>query len=71
MYNVATKAIFRGVKLVIVQGVIVLAACTRVRKKEILIIIDEFEVDKMVEGHEFRPGNWVSRIMERSKANAN
>lgn len=48
----------------------VVAAYTTTKEKGILTAVDGFEVDIMVEGHRFRPGNWVGKMLERRKANA-
>lgn len=62
--------IFRGVKLVVVQGIIIVAAYARAKKKGIIADEGEFKMDVAAEGHGLMPGGWVGKILERSKAHA-
>ena len=51
--------IFRGVKLVVVQGIIIVAAYARAKKKGIIADEGEFKMDVAAEGHGLMPGgNW-------------
>lgn len=64
-----SKAIFRGVKLVVVRGVLIVAACTRAREKGILPAEDGYEMDAMAEVMDLGLGNRVGKALERSVAN--
>ena len=65
-----SKAVFRGVKLVVVRGVLIVAAYTSAREKGILPAEDGYEMDAMAEVMDLGLGNWVGNILQRSAANA-